>query len=84
MYNRYASAQPYQPLEPEEQSPSLLGRLLGNEKNAGLTGILQRLGIPQPDKGDLLLLAVLLFLYMESEDEEWLIILALVALTGFG
>lgn len=81
MYNRYAPHQGFQPLEPEPDVP-FLRRLLGNEKNAGLTGILEKLGLPQPDKGDVLLVLLLIVLYRESEDQEWLIILALVLVMG--
>ena len=66
-----------------QQDPaSLLGRLLGYEKNAGGTGILESLGLSRLDKGDILLLLVLIYLFRESEDDEWLIILALVLLMG--
>lgn len=93
MYNRYCPQEGYQPLEPEETpngkasggSPfSLLQNLLGGIKNAGGTGILEKLGLGQLDKGDILLLLVLIYLFRESEDDEWLIILALVLLMGLG
>lgn len=48
------------------------------------TGILEKLGLGQLDKGDILLLLVLIYLFRESEDDEWLIILALVLLMGLG
>lgn len=92
MYNRYAPREGWQslerPREPEDRPSgslsALLHRLLGKEKNAGVTGILERLGIGQLDQGDILLLLVLIYLYRESEDEEWLIVLALVLLMGLG
>lgn len=51
-------------------------------KNAGSTGILGKLGLEKLDKGDILLVLILIYLFRESEDEEWLIILALVLLMG--
>lgn len=63
---------------------SLLQSLLGGVKNAGSTGILEKLGLSQLDKGDILLVLVLIYLFRESEDDEWLIILALVLLMGLG
>lgn len=63
---------------------SLLQHLLGSTKNAGGTGILEKLGLGQLDKGDILLVLVLIYLFRESEDDEWLIILALVLLMGLG
>ena len=95
MYNRYGPREGFQPLEEEQEasarpsgggnSPlSLLRSLLGGEKNAGETGILEKLGLGQLDKGDILLLLVLIYLFRESEDDEWLIILALVLLMGLG
>lgn len=91
MYNRYAPGEGYQPLEPEEPTErpagglsGLLGQLLGSTKNAGLSGILDKLGLSRLDRGDILLVLVLIYLFRESEDEEWLIILALVLLMGLG
>lgn len=45
-------------------------------------GLLNALGLGKLDKGDILLLLVLIYLFKESEDDEWLIILALVLLMG--
>jgi hypothetical protein len=92
MYNEYVSSAPPQRLEePEQRSApepflggvvdSVRSLLQGLKKGEGnlFSGIpvLEKL-----DSGDLLLILVLLFLYRESEDEEWLIILALVVLMG--
>lgn len=63
---------------------ALLQNLLGGTKNAGGSGILEKLGLGQLDKGDILLVLVLIYLFRESEDDEWLIILALVLLMGLG
>ena len=95
MYNRFGPQEGFQPLEdaPGDSggaasgsgSPfSLLRSLLGGAKNAGETGILEKLGLGQLDKGDILLLLVLIYLFRESGDDEWLIILALVLLMGSG
>ena len=51
-------------------------------KPAGLSGLLETFGLGQLDHGDLLLLFILIYLFRESEDDEWLIILALVLLMG--
>lgn len=62
----------------------LLQNLLGGAKNAGGAGIFDKLGLSQLDKGDILLVLVLIYLFRESEDDEWLVILALVLLMGLG
>lgn len=67
------------------QLSPLLSFFTGGEKdakNAGSTGILGKLGLGQMDKGDILLILILIYLFRESEDDEWLIILALVLLMG--
>lgn len=65
---------------------SFLSSLLGGaekkdgEKSSGfLSGILDKFGL---DRGDILLLLVLIYLFRETDDDEWLIILALVLLMG--
>lgn len=75
----------------------LLGRLLGGSPGgllSGLTGgnagdsgggirkLLDAVGLGRLDKGDILLLLVLIWLFQDSGDDEWLIILALVLLMG--
>lgn len=89
---------PSQNPTPERESPaansgsspfsflsSLLGRGKQTEehtgKNAGLSGILDRFGLGHLDHSDLLLF-ILIYLFRESEDDERLIILALVLLMG--
>lgn len=62
----------------------LIQSLLGGAKNAGGTGIFDKLGLSQLDKGDILLVLVLIYLFRESDDDEWLVILALVLLMGLG
>lgn len=76
---------------------SLLGRLLGGMGGSGgllsgltgggglsggLRGLLDTVGLGKLDKGDILLLLVLIYLFQDSGDDEWLIILALVLLMG--
>lgn len=48
------------------------------EKNAGLSGILKRLKFEDIDRGDILLLLILLFIIMEGDDWELALILGLV------
>ena len=54
----------------------------GEKKSSGLFGILDKLGLGRLDRGDILLLLVLIYLFRETDDDEWLIILALVLLMG--
>ncbi len=93
MYNRYCPHDGYQPLEQEEPAAgsrgasgpfSFLQGLLSGTKNAGGSGIWDKLGLSRLDRGDILLLLILIYLFRESEDDEWLIILALVLLMGLG
>ena len=98
MYNRYLPRDSYQPVSPAENgysspfsgtggrsSPfSFLETLLGGAKNAGSAGISERLGLGKLDSGDILLLLILFYLFRESGDEEWLLILALVFFAGSG
>ncbi|MCC8063996.1 MAG: hypothetical protein LIO70_02775 [Clostridiales bacterium] len=79
------------PKQAGEGLGGLLGRLLGGGGLPRLfqgdgsrpgSGLLDSLGLGKLDKGDILLLLVLIYLFKESEDDEWLIILALVLLMG--
>lgn len=97
MYDRYIPAEGWYSVDTEpawgerashNRSDGLLGSLF---QQFGLGGnspepsrplfpgipLLERL-----DSGDILLLLVLYYLYQESKDEEWLILLALVVLMG--
>ena len=77
---------------PKGRSPlsALLSSLLGKGGSGGgnatgktgLAGLLDKFGLSQLDHGDFLLLFILIYLFRESEDDEWLIILALVLLMG--
>lgn len=55
----------------------LFGGLFGS---GGPLAFLQKRGLGKLDKGDILLILILLYLYWESEDDEWLIILGLLFL----
>ena len=77
MYNRHFPRGDYDPL-PTGQQDGCKGKNLPT-----LDGVLKALRLDRFDKGDILLLLVLLFLYLESDDEDWFIILALVVFMGF-
>jgi len=95
MYNRYIPQDGFQPVEqaapgPERQSgrggDSPLQKLLeglGGSKNAGgLSGIFKSLKLDSLDRGDILLLLIILYLFWESDDTELLITLGLLFLMG--
>lgn len=93
MYNRYIPNGDYIPASPPEGAPErergggLLSDLLGNLGGLGAKipkpeGILKALHLDRFDKGDILLILVLVYLFIESDDEDWLIVLALVVLMG--
>ena len=50
----------------------------------GLEGVIRSILPAGMDAGDLMFLVLLLLLYMDSRDEEFLIILAVVAMSIFG
>ncbi len=88
MYNRYCPREGYAPLDGAEQpraQPSSgappLGQILAGTPGS-LTGLLGRLGLSRLEGGDLFLLALLFWLYRETGDEEWLILLGLVLLSA--
>lgn len=77
--------QPHRDGKPPSQKgilSQLMERLFGAGQSGGLSSLLNGGGLGQLDKGDLLLFLILLFLYWESEDDEWLIILGLLFLFG--
>ena len=89
MYNRYIPRGEFVPAggegreEPRQENGGLLGSLLGgNGSGFKLDGILKALHLDRFDKGDILLILVLVYLFLESDDEDWLIVLALVVLMG--
>ena len=88
MYNRYFDPEGCVPVEPEREQAerakpfSLLSALLGAERDEGDAasgGLLGRLGL---EGSDALLLLLFYYLYRETKDEEWLILLALLLFTG--
>lgn len=92
MYNRYIPRGDYVPTgtpegggpeRREEKKGGILGSLFGGGGGAPkLDGILKALHLDRFDKGDILLILVLAYLFLESDDEDWLIVLALVLLMG--
>lgn len=96
MYNRYIPTGDYVPAGAEERREGQEGRERRGEKQGGilksllgggsgglkLDGILKALHLDRFDKGDILLILVLVYLFLESDDEDWLIVLALVLLMG--
>lgn len=89
MYNRYIPRGEFVPAGGEERPPEgraskrgILGSLLGGGSGFKLDGILKTLHLDRFDKGDILLILVLVYLFIESDDEDWLIVLALVVLMG--
>ena len=90
MYNRYIPQGDFIPTGQPEQGraeprPPRRNGLLGGLFNGvpDVNGILKMFHLDRFDKGDILLLMVLVYLFIESEDEDWLIVLALVLLMGF-
>ncbi len=63
---------------------SLLSGLGKGSKNAGLTGIFEKLKLDDIDTGDILLILILLFLFRDGDDLELVIALGLLLLLGLG
>lgn len=59
-----------------------LRQLGGEDKNAGLAGILKSLELGDVDSGDILLLLIMLFLFLEGDNLELVITLGLMLLFG--
>jgi hypothetical protein len=51
---------------------------LGGKKSGGLAGILKSLKLEELDTGDILLLLIMLFLFLEGDDMELVITLGLI------
>lgn len=88
MYNSYIPQGAYEPVSgrdaPPERKRGLLDGLLGG-LSGGLPkpeGILKTLHLDRFDRGDILLILVLVYLFLESDNEDWLIVLALILLMG--
>ena len=56
----------------------------GEQKDAGIAGILKSIGLEQMDTGDILLLLIILLLVLEGDGTEMAITLALMLLMGLG
>lgn len=85
MYNRYMPQGEFESASPQQQGSGSQSSPLGSLFGGGLPkldGIWKALHLDRFDKGDILLILVLVFLFMESDDEDWLIVLALVVLMG--
>ena len=99
MYNRYIpQTDGFHPVEedpprgetgaPRSDGPSFFQNLFGGtgEKNAGLAGIFKALKLDRLDKGDILLILLVLYLVWEGKDDgeskELLVILALALFLG--
>lgn len=61
-----------------------LSFLGGEDKNAGIAGILKSLHLEELDSGDILLLLIILFLFLEGDNIELVITLGLMLLLGLG
>lgn len=84
IYNAYFPQKPaYEPIsEPEEEKKreSFFSSLFRHEKNAGDSGIFQKLKLDRLDSGDLLLLLILFLLLREGDHSDAVIALALAAI----
>ena len=56
----------------------------GEDKNAGMAGILKSLHLEDLDSGDILLLLIILLLFLEGDNIELVITLGLMLLLGLG
>ena len=56
----------------------------GENKNAGIAGILKGLHLEDLDSGDVLLLLILLLVFLEGDNTELVITLGLMLLLGLG
>ena len=61
--------------------PPFLG---GEDKNAGIAGILKSLHLEDLDSGDVLLLLIILLVFLEGDNIEMVITLGLMLLLGLG
>ena len=61
-----------------------LSFLGGEDKNAGMAGILKSLHLEDLDSGDILLLLIILFVFLEGDNIELVITLGLMLLLGLG
>ena len=86
MYNRYIPGAGGYTRIPEEDAPPSRqadSAAHGPEKGAGaLADLLKSLKLDRLDSGDVLLLLILLFLFLEGDDVELMITLGLLLLLG--
>lgn len=61
-----------------------LSFLGAEDKNAGIAGILKSLHLEDLDSGDILLLLIILFIFLEGDNIELVITLGLMLLLGLG
>ena len=93
MYNRYIpngtasprvleEDEPPRPLRPEPEPAAAAPSAPEPAKKTGLAGLLKGLKLEELDTGDILLLLILLFLFLEGDDLELIITLGLLLLLG--
>lgn len=94
MFSQYMSG-PFSPIEPEapphpkgnnQSHPANHGDLLG-EVTGGLSqlvnGVLKQFSVSDFDTGDILLILIILFLFLEGDNLELVITLGLMLFLGF-
>ena len=69
---------------PQDKWKHPLNFLDGEDKNAGIAGILKALHLEELDSGDILLLLIILFVFLEGDNIELVITLGLMILMGLG
>ncbi|MEG2119992.1 MAG: hypothetical protein RRY53_06505 [Pseudoflavonifractor sp.] len=85
MYNRYIpSGTSYTRVTEEDAAPPTAPREAetAGEKKGGLSALLKGLKLENMDTGDILLLLIMLFLFLEGDDIELIITLGLLLLLG--
>jgi len=88
MYNRYIPSGSSYARIPESDPPTPLPESQkapaeeGAEEKKGLSAILKSLKLDDLDTGDVLILLILLFLFLEGDDIELIITLGLMLLLG--
>ena len=94
MYNRYIpaggsytrvveeDAPPFSPSPPPTAADTRAPEAQKTSKQPGLAGLLRGLKLEKLDSGDILLLLILLLLFLEGDDTELMITLALLLLLG--
>lgn len=87
MYNRYIPNGTAYTRIVEDDSPTHAAQAAAapeeaEEEKKGLAGLLKSLKLDDIDTGDILLLLILLFLFLEGDDIELIITLGLILLLG--